>query len=339
VRILVAIIIGLYSLSAFAATNAFQAGVTAFKQDDFAGALHHFQLAEAEGNQSPQLKFNLGSTYYKLQRYRQAERYFRPLANNPKWRDVTLVNLGLIAEKLQNDELAQHYFLLAYQSTNNPSIQQLARQKIDQINVSWSEKKTLFSASLFYGNDDNAIAFPDDLQSNSSAVKDNFLEVYLYGQQDVKIDSASESSVQGFVYKKTYQDLNSLDISVIGASLFREPTSHPYNQGLSIISSRVDNEIAYRQLQFFIGRSANILNSYWQLAYEPSYFIGGDNYGQLDGWRHRLSGVGDWRWDANALKLLLKGEINTREDLAVGNSRYSYSPMRLGIVATWSWYF
>lgn len=339
-RILATIILmGLYSLNGFSATNAFQAGVEAFKQEDFAGALRHFQTAEAEGNQSSQLKFNLGSTYYKLRRYRQAERYFRPLANNSKWRDVALFNLGLIAEKLQNDELAQHYFLLAYQSTSKASIQELANRKINQINISWSDKKTLFSTSLLYGNDDNAIAFPDDLQANSGAVSDNFLELYLFGQQDVKIDNSSESSVQGFVYKKAYQDLNSLDVAVIGASLFREPTSHQYNQGLSIISSSVDDDIAYHQLQFFIGRGVNILNNHWQVAYEPSYFIGGDDFNQLDGWRHRFSGVGEWRWDANALQLGLKGEINSREDLGVGDSRYSYSPTRLGIATTWGWYY
>ena len=338
-RIFLAIIICFSPLRLFAANDDFQSGVSAFKQQDYPNALRYFQQAETEGIQSEQLTFNLGSTYYKLQQYSKAESYFRPLTKLSEWRDIALFNLGLISEKQKNDKLAQYYFLQVYQYSENQPLQQLASRKLNQISDVWIKKKALYSASLEFGNDDNAIAFPDELQSNASAVADNFLEFYLFSQQKIQLDGESESYLQGFVYNKSYQDLNSLDVSVIGASLFRQPSSRPHSQGFSIVSSRIDNDIAYHQIQLLLGQEISILEGLWQVEFEPSYYFGGDNYSQLDGWRHRVSGERSWQHDAFTIGLSINAEINRRKNLEVGDSRYSYSPFRYGIETTWNWYY
>src|SRR5262245_10482596 len=78
----------------------FDRGVAAFGTGDYASALESFVEAQRSGLDTPTLHYNLGATYYKLQRYPDAEREFERLAGDSAWSALAAYNLGLIAQRM-----------------------------------------------------------------------------------------------------------------------------------------------------------------------------------------------------------------------------------------------
>ena len=76
---------------------AFERGIAAFQSGDYAAALQSFLEAQRAGLDTAGLHYNLGATYYRLQRYPEAEREFQALARDPAWAALAGYNLGLIA--------------------------------------------------------------------------------------------------------------------------------------------------------------------------------------------------------------------------------------------------
>ena len=68
------------------ANDAFEAGIEAFEGGNYDKALRSFRKAEEQGVRTPQLRYNLGATHYRLGNYEQAAEAFRFLAQNPDWR-------------------------------------------------------------------------------------------------------------------------------------------------------------------------------------------------------------------------------------------------------------
>ena len=327
------------ALSVQAQTNNFQSGVAAFRREDFSAALDYFLAAKKQGTNSPQLTYNLGSTYFKLAHYQQSEAQFHQLISAAKWRGLALYNLGLIAEKSNNTDLAKHYYIQALQSGNNATVEKLATTRLNRMIDADAEQKASFSISAFAGRDDNAIAFADELQASSSAVSDSFFDVYGTGELSLNSSNKADNSLQGFFYKRSYQEFDSLNTDVLGISFFQDMHNSSVDRGIYLMSSLVDGEIAYHELQFHISaRPLLLFNGRWTTAYELNYFAGGSDYEQLDGWQHRASAARYWRRDASVFGLTLLGEVNQRDDLSLGDSKYSYSPTRIGIDLLWRWY-
>ena len=323
-------------IPAVAAANDFQAGVASFKQGDFSAALIYFEAAKSSGNTSPQLIYNLASVHFKLARYRQSERYFRELISSAEWRDLALYNIGLIAEKSGNTSLAQHYFLQVMTTAENAAIRNLAQEKLTGINAARQNKKIIAAISVSSGVDDNAIAFADELQASSSAVSDSFIDYYAFGQSLMASKADVDTHVQGFVYGKKYQNLESLNVSLLGISVLQN-ANNKYSREVNLISSYIDGTSAYNQLQVMLSTRRSFYGKSWKLSYEPSYFDGGNNFNQLNGWQHRFSGSAQWRRNSAIFQLKITSEYNDRDDLTLGTSQYSYSPLRHSLSTSLRW--
>jgi tetratricopeptide (TPR) repeat protein len=85
----------LWSQSEGGAHRLFDEGSILYQQEDFSSALEKFHQIEELGLESPALYFNLGNTYYKLDRVGKSILYYeRALRLDPKDEDV-LANLAI----------------------------------------------------------------------------------------------------------------------------------------------------------------------------------------------------------------------------------------------------
>ena len=67
-----------------AASDEFEAGMRAFKQQDYRQALYHFTRAEKAGMRDARLHYNLGAVFYRLEQYAESRAYFEKLQNHPR---------------------------------------------------------------------------------------------------------------------------------------------------------------------------------------------------------------------------------------------------------------
>jgi len=113
--------------------QAAEQGVTAFRAGDYQAALQSFLDALAAGLDTPGLRYNLGATYYRLQRYAEAEREFQALAPDPKWAPLARYNLGLTAQRADRPQQAIESFKEAYRTTTDPNLRTLAAAAIERL--------------------------------------------------------------------------------------------------------------------------------------------------------------------------------------------------------------
>ena len=68
----------------------FQAGVKAFQEGKYEEAVSYFQQASEEGEDKPQLNYNLGAAYFKTGQYERSEKEFKKLTYLPGWQALAL---------------------------------------------------------------------------------------------------------------------------------------------------------------------------------------------------------------------------------------------------------
>src|SRR5688572_23158740 len=83
-------------------TQVFDDAVAAFRAGDYDAALRSFLVARHLGLDTPGLRYNLGVTYYRLQRYAEAQAAFEALSHDPLWSALAHYNLGLVAQRMGN---------------------------------------------------------------------------------------------------------------------------------------------------------------------------------------------------------------------------------------------
>lgn len=90
-------------------------GMQAFQQNDYTSALQHFESVRESGQSGPAVHYNIGVCEYELGQYRKARDSFAVLDSDyPKMRPLAQYNLGLVALKLRNRDVARQHFRTAY---------------------------------------------------------------------------------------------------------------------------------------------------------------------------------------------------------------------------------
>ena len=135
-------------------------GIAAFRAGDYAAALQSFLDARAAGLDTPGLRYNLGATYYRLQRYPEAEREFQALVPDPKWAAVARYNLGLTAQRAGRAQQAMEYFEQA-RTTTDPNLRALAATAFERLRGAPPSPQTSAVISLAGGYDSNVTLSPD----------------------------------------------------------------------------------------------------------------------------------------------------------------------------------
>jgi len=134
-RITTAALLVLMSTASFAksANEYFSDGIAAFKQHRFNDAISHFKLAKNAGVKGTHLEYNMGVTYYKLEKYELAKKSFLVVAVDTKYQQVAHYNLGLVARRLKNYTNALVWFKKASASNDQKAISKLADNMIKKV--------------------------------------------------------------------------------------------------------------------------------------------------------------------------------------------------------------
>ena len=98
-----------------------ETGIAAFNEGDYQQALSAFRQAEAAGNASLSVDYNIAVSLYRLGEYDEAERRFIDLGQEARWETLVNYNLGLLYEARGEESQARHYYeiFVSWPATNS----------------------------------------------------------------------------------------------------------------------------------------------------------------------------------------------------------------------------
>lgn len=319
-------------------------GAAAFKGGNYREALKLFEKEERAGNDSAKLKYNIGVTLMKMGRYAEASVYFQRLLVEPQWRDLARYNLALAAERDNRKLVAAKHYRQVSDTAKSQKLRSLAANRMNtlaELNRGMRAKPWVATASLSAGRDDNAYALQNELLADSSVGADNFAELFAWGQYQLQGTAVNGWRLHGYGYGRRYSEYDSLDLTSVSAALSRDQRWLGLLAEVGVATEAVylGGEQVTRQLQLVGKIKRDFGVSTLTLAFIPSYYVGGDEYAYLDGWRQRFEA----RWQRPLLaaqaRIFYRYDANDRADLERDQvDYYSYSPVRhsVGGVLDWS---
>ncbi|MFA0811445.1 outer membrane beta-barrel protein [Microbulbifer epialgicus] len=342
--------IALFVLMAFSpvalmAGDSFSEGTEAFKQGKYRKALKSFEAERESGNNSAKLRYNIGVTLMKLERFSEATLYFHGLLNTPRWRDLARYNLALAAE-LGNRELAaaKHYRFVRTNAASE-NLRDMADRRLRLLaegNRGEDSKPWLAMLSLSAGHDDNAYALQNELLSDSSIGADSFAELFAWGQYRLSGKVNNGWRVHGYGFGRKYKEYENLDLASVRTALSHDRRWGSWNTELGLAAELVTlgGESVSQQAQILSRATRNWGRAQITVAYSPGYYFGGEEYAYLEGWRQRFE-LG-WQRPLFSVetKLFYRYDDNDREgqEKSAGDY-YSYSPARHTLSGTLDWKF
>lgn len=318
------------------ASEAHEAGIEAFEAGDYQRALRHFEQAEAEGVRTPNLRYNLGVTYYRLGQYQEAEEAFRSLTRNPDWRHLALYNLGLIAEARGDRQAAVDYYTRVRETAGGSGVGERAARKLEGLgegvssSAGWSYSE--FSAAVGY--DDNVVLAPEDSQDVSEQ-GDLFID--LYGLTSVYVSGDRDDGVRldADAFTRLYASETEYSFTSVSGGLSRHKEYAPWHTSMGL---RASVELAESELYALVPaavlKGERRFGSYrLKLSNTLSWIEGGNDYDHLTGVQNQLRARLEKRFSGGKTYAGVGLEYNDRDDLSEQNEFFSYSPLRSDIHA------
>jgi len=315
----------------------FEEGIRAFRAGDYQAALQSFLDALRAGLDTPGLRYDLGTTYYRLGRYAEAEREFQVLAPDPKWAPLAHYNLGLTAQRAGRPQQALEYLGQAYRTTTDPNLRTLAATALERLGGALPSPRTSAVVSLAGGYDSNATLSPDAATAGVSHQGDRFVEALAAASQRLAGDTARGWLAHGSLVLRKYADLSQFDVAGSRAGLSYETDS-----------SRVQTSVgAYLDTAYIGGdrleqvasvdvQARRRLDAGGELRgrYQLGHVAGGGGFEYLDGWQQRLSADAGFAPAGAFVRVGYQLELNDRRDLEQGGEFFSVSPTRHSLFAT-----
>lgn len=315
--------------------EAFQSAVASFRAGEYAAALRSFLAARQGGMDTPGLRYNLGVTYYRLQRYAQAETEFRVLSHEPRWAALAHYNLGLTAQRLGRPGDARAHFEHAQRSAAEPNLRALAGVALERLAaVSPPRTGMLFSLAGGY---DSSVVLPADAASFGiqGGRDDYFAEAHAVATRRLSGSAAAGWNGYGALVLRKYAELSEFDLLgwQAGASRDMDSGSSQTSLGGHLGAIHIDGDLleqsAAADVQLRRRRDGGELRARYRLA----RIGGGSGYRHLDGWQQRVSGEAGFALPGAVLRAGYQLELNDRRDLQLASDFYSYSPTRHALFA------
>ncbi|MEF8823968.1 MAG: tetratricopeptide repeat protein [Desulfohalobiaceae bacterium] len=317
------------------ASQAHEAGIEAFEAGDYERALRHLKQAEAEGVRTPNLRYNLGVTYYRLGQYQEAEEAFRVLAENPDWRHLALYNLGLVAEARGDRQAAVDYYFQVREAKGSSGVGQRAAQKLERHGV----EKPVSSAGRVYseftaavGYDDNAVLAPEGSQDVSEE-GDLFTE--LYGLASVYVSGNRDDGVRldADAFTRLYESETEYGFTSLSGGISRHKEYAPWHASLGLSAA-----VELAESDFFAFVPAVKLTG--ERSFDPyslklsnrlSWIEGESDYDYLTGVKNQITARLERELTGGKTYAGFGVEYNDRDDLRDQDEFFSYSPLRSDI--------
>ncbi len=321
-------------------SQAYQAGIKAFRQGSYEQALEYFRQAEANGLDSPGLVYNLGVTCYMLGNYREAAEQFQRLEDNPDWRHLTLYNLGLVAEAAGDRRAAIDYYSEARDAAGNSKIKQLASLKLRELRT---KRPSLHPARQWYamisaaaGYDDNAVLTDEDFDEISKK-SDFFTELHGFGSFYISGNQNDGFRLDAGAFTRLYADETDYSFTSFSGGIIRQKFYTPWHTGFGLRTAAefVEDELFSMTPALELSAERNFSDIFTlKLANRLSWIEARGRYDYLSGLENRLS--------AGILRRIKGGRVHTgigfayndRDDLRTEQGEFfSYSPFRTEISA------
>lgn len=314
--------------------QAFERGITSFQAGDYASALLSFLEAQRAGLDTPGLHYNLGATYYRLQRYSEAEQEFQRLARSPAWIALASYNLGLIAQRMGRLELAKEDFTQALRTATDQKLRLLAATALGRLE-SATPTRVVAVASLAGGYDSNATLTPDAATAGTSHQGDLFAESLASASYRLGGNTASRVDAQAGFLLRQYQDLHQFDQAGLRLGLTRETDSGPWQTNLGGFFDTIyfGGSPLQRAAVIDAGVRHRLGSGILRGLYDGQHIDGGAGFEYLDGWQHQFSVDAGLALASSVMRIGYQLELNNRRDLQQGADFLSYSPTRHSLFA------
>lgn len=158
-------------------SDPFDEGVNLTREGRFPEALRLFLAAQAAGDDSGLLQFNLGVVYYRMQRLEDARSAFERASTDALTADLAHYNLGLVALAQGHDAEAARWFRQTAGEARQPELRSLARAALDR--ALGAREVWRGSIAALRGTDGNVVIPIGAISDAPSSIKDHFWELRL----------------------------------------------------------------------------------------------------------------------------------------------------------------
>ena len=316
--------------------NLFDKGLEAFHKQDYAEALRYFEQARSEGLDDARLYYNLGVTYYKLGRYRDAEEVFLIVKKEPAMKSLATYNLGLVALKQHNRQQAENWFRETLAADKSGKLASLSAEQLRRLGYAVQiPQQTEYPGFAMIrgamGYDDNVILQASDLTLSATDQNDTFFEFFAFANKQVARLGNKTLELEGSLYNTRYvdlsaNDLDDLNLGIVLAGNFEQwewdtglSTGATYIDGNGLNSTTTIRLVARRKLS-----ETNDLRLQYQLGRIDEI---DEIYSYLAGWRHQAQVDSTWKLGKQQVRITYRFEFNDRKDLQTPLFT-SYSPAR-----------
>lgn len=307
--------------------------VAAFEQGLYKEALDGFLRLRARGFDEPQLYFNIGSAYYRLGRYDQAEAAFLDAAEDSQLAGLAWYNLALSAYRRGDEETAARAAESALAASSDEEVRSLARILYGRLHGDLPAPAALSGMLLAgTGYNDNVTLSVDNETLGSAERGDVFLE--LAGNLELRPGALDRPGLQlqAGAYLLSHRSLHEYDTAELRAGAGYEWGTEHWLSGIEarleqiFLDGRGFTRMASARLE---GRRLFDRKRYLELAYEAgTVHAVQSEYDYLEGAHHRLEAVYSMHMrDGYGLRFGYALEVNDRRDAATPFFT-SFSPTR-----------
>ena len=319
------------------ASAALKRGIGEFQAEAFAQALGDFLAAQREGLDTPVLHYNLGATYYRLNRDQQAETEFKFLLHDPKFGDFARYNLGLIAHRAGREAEAREYFAAVASGTGNPHLRGLARAELRSESAGTSTWHGLIEAGAGY--DDNVVLASHSTLVTPSGAGSPAASVFATGAGRVSGDVPRGVWLVGSLYDTKYFQQTNFDLLVARAGAESRFSMDAWRLRTGAYVTHI--RLGTAELETLLGVNARaehgLSSGRLRLDYALARIDGGGSYRYLTGWQNQFAVHTIWRPGPAQITVGYVLALNRRQDRFVGSEFFSVSPRRNQIEGDLRW--
>lgn len=315
----------------------FEAGKKAFGSGDYALAVEYFEQARDAGLGGPAVHYNIAVAQYELGSYRSARETFALIARDfPAMRALAEYNLGLVAEKLGEDDVAEAHFRRAWDlSEDDRNLRYLAARRL-QGYVEPEESRPAWNGAVGVraGFDDN-VALRDDLALPVGTTAESPM-ADIFANVSGPWADGDGVRFEGSAYLVRYADADEFDQTELRLASFYEwrPRDWRIRAGVHASASTLGGDAFDRkfgvnaQALYFLGERATVEGRYTydDISDADALFAG------IAGTRHQLDFRYSYYYENHRIHLRYWLEENDRLEPGVSPERdridvlYRYAP-------------
>lgn len=307
----------------------FERGVAAYQSGHYEAARSAFEAARRQGLHNPNLELDLGLSYYKLERYADAQAAFQRLRGFPGYQGVADFHLGLVAARAGEKQRAAELWRALATDAADANLRERARVALGRLEPGAAPRVPGAYLLGALGYDTNPALIDQSPRPRNS--KSAYAE--LYGAFNYPLATAPSTATlfNGGGYLRNFFVNNGLDQSGLFAGLSRGRITGGRQVAASLDAATVWLDGAHFADMYSLeaqggpARGAGGVT----LRGQASWIAAAPDFSYLEGWRLRTEA----RWDGPRAPTRLHAgyqfEFNDRADFtATGNQFFSHSPLR-----------